>query len=116
MKISLSPATPEAWSGSVLALGIPQDDPQGLVEAMEQRFSIQLSEWLKQKAFTGKSGDLASLQLLRSDCTTLVLLGLGDAESLDRDSLRMAAAAARASQLAASRPGQASNVEISVAE
>ena len=43
MKISLSPATPEAWSGSVLALGIPQDDPQGLVEAMEQRFSIQLS-------------------------------------------------------------------------
>ena len=78
MKISLSPATPEAWSGSVLALGIPQDDPQGLVEAMEQRFNIQLSQWLKQKPFTGKSGDLASLQLLRGDCTTLMLLGLGE--------------------------------------
>ena len=99
MKISLSPATPEAWSGSVLALGIFQDDPQGLVEAMEQRFSIPLAKWLKQKPFTGKSGDLASLQLLRSDCTTLVLLGLGDPGSVDRDSLRMvAAAAARASQ------------------
>ena len=94
MKISLSPATPEAWSGSVLALGIPQDDPQGLVEAMERRFSIQLKEWLKQKPFTGKSGDLASLQLLRGDCTTLVLLGLGEAGSIERDSLRMAAAAA----------------------
>ena len=93
MKISLSPATPEAWSGSVLALGIPQDDPQGLVEAMEQRFNIQLKEWLKQKPFTGKSGDLASLQLLRGDCTTLVLLGLGEAGSIERDSLRMAAAA-----------------------
>ena len=64
MKISLSPATPEAWSGSVLALGILQDDPQGLVEAMEQRFNIELKEWLKQKPFTGKSGDLASVQLL----------------------------------------------------
>ena len=94
MKISLSPATPEAWSGSVLALGIPQDDPQGLVEAMEQRFNIELKEWLKQKPFTGKSGDLASLQLLRGDCTTLVLLGLGDPETVERDSLRMAAAAA----------------------
>ena len=94
MKISLSPATPEAWSGSVLAIGIPQDDPQGLVEAMEQRFSIQLTEWLKQKSFTGKSGDLASLQLLRGDCTTLVLLGLGDAGAVEQDSLRMAAAAA----------------------
>ena len=94
MKISLSPATPEAWSGSVLALGIPQDDPQGLVEAMEQRFNIELKEWLKQKPFTGKSGDLASLQLLRGDCTTLVLLGLGDPDTVNRDSLRMAAAAA----------------------
>lgn len=94
MKISLSPATPEAWSGSVLALGIPQEDPQGLIEAMEQRFNIQLSEWLKQKPFTGKSGDLASLQLLRGDCTTLILMGLGEPGSVDRESLRLAAAAA----------------------
>ena len=94
MKISLSPATPEAWSGSVLALGIPKDDPQGLVAAMEQRFNLQLSAWLKQKPFTGKIGDLASLQLLKSDCTALVLVGLGDAAEVDRNSLRRAAAAA----------------------
>ena len=94
MKISLSPATPEAWSGSVLALGIPKDDPQDLVAAMERRFDLQLSAWLKQKPFTGKSGDLASLQLLRSDCTALVLVGLGDAAEVDRNSLRKAAAAA----------------------
>jgi leucyl aminopeptidase len=94
MKISLSPATPEAWSGSVLALGIPHDDPQGLVEAMEQRFSLQLTDWLSQKAFKGKRGDLASLQLLRGDCTTLVVVGLGDADAVDRDSLRLAAASA----------------------
>ena len=94
MKISLSPATPEAWSGSVLALGIPENDPQGLVAAMEQRFSLQLSDWLKQKPFSGKPGDCVSLPLLRSDCTALVLVGLGEASSVDRDRLRLAAAAA----------------------
>jgi len=99
MKISLSPATPEAWSGSVLALGIPENDPQGLVAAMEQRFSLQLSDWLKQKPFSGKPGDCVSLPLLRSDCTALVLVGLGEASSVDRDRLRLAAAAAaRAAQ------------------
>ena len=94
MKISLSPATPEAWSGSVLALGIAKDDPQSLVAAMEQRFNLQLSDWLKQKPFSGKRGDLASMQLLRSDCTALVLVGLGDSAEIDRDCLRRAAAAA----------------------
>jgi len=99
MKTSLSPATPEAWSGSVLALGIPENDPQGLVAAMEQRFSLQLSDWLKQKPFSGKPGDCVSLPLLRSDCTALVLVGLGEASSVDRDRLRLAAAAAaRAAQ------------------
>ena len=99
MKISLSPATPEAWSGSVLALGIPENDPQGLVAAMEQRFSLQLSAWLKQKPFSGKPGECVSLPLLRSDCTALVLVGLGEASSVDRDRLRLAAAAAaRAAQ------------------
>ncbi len=94
MKITLSPATPEAWSGSVLAIGIPENDPQGLVATMEQRFSLQLANWLKQKPFSGKPGDCVSLPLLRSDCTALVLVGLGDASDIDRDSLRSAAAAA----------------------
>ena len=44
MKISLSPATPEAWSGSVLALGIPKDDPQGLVAAMELKLLCRDSD------------------------------------------------------------------------
>ncbi|EAR19821.1 leucyl aminopeptidase [Synechococcus sp. W2B2] len=94
MKISLSPATPEAWSGSVLALGIVENDPQGLVATMEQRFSLQLADWLKQKPFSGKPGDCVSLPLLRGDCTTLVLVGLGAADDVDRDGLRLAAAAA----------------------
>ena len=94
MKISLSPATPEAWSGSVLALGIVENDPQGLVATMEQRFSLQLADWLKQKPFSGKPGDCVSLPVLRGDCTTLVLVGLGAADDVDRDGLRLAAAAA----------------------
>ena len=94
MKISLSPATPEAWSGSVLALGILENDPQGLVATMEQRFGLQLAGWLKQKPFSGKPGDCVSLPVLRGDCTTLVLVGLGAADDVDRDGLRLAAAAA----------------------
>ena len=99
MQISLSSAQPEAWSGTVLALGIAEGDPNGLIPAMEERFSISLGDWLEQRKFQGKNGESASLQLLNPDCSSLVLIGLGPLEALEVNSFRLAgAAAARASK------------------
>ena len=64
MQISLSSAQPQAWSGTVLALGIAEGDPNGWIPAMEERFSISPGDWLEQRKFQGKSGEHASLQLL----------------------------------------------------
>ena len=55
MQISLSSAQPKAWSGTVLALGIAEGDPNSLIPAMEERFSISLSDWLEQRKFQGKT-------------------------------------------------------------
>ena len=99
MQISLSSAQPKAWSGTVLALGIAEGDPNGLIPAMEERFSISLGDWLEQRKFQGKNGESASLQLLNPDCSSLVLIGLGPLEALEVNSFRLAgAAAARASK------------------
>ena len=53
MQISLSSAQPQAWSGTVLALGIAEGDPHGLIDAMGERFSISLGDWLEQRKFQG---------------------------------------------------------------
>ena len=99
MQISLSSAQPKAWSGTVLALGIAEGDPNGWIPAMEERFSISLGDWLEQRKFQGKNGESASLQLLNPDCSSLVLIGLGPLEALEVNSFRLAgAAAARASK------------------
>ena len=99
MQISLSSAQPKAWSGTVLALGIAEGDPNGLIPAMEERFSISLGDWLEQRKFQGKNGESASLQLLNPNCASLVLVGMGPLEALDVNSFRQAgAAAARASK------------------
>ena len=95
MQISLSSAQAQAWSGTVLALGITEGDPQGWIPAMEERFSISLSEWLEQRKFSGRCGESTSLQLLNPHCTCLVLLGMGPLDSVDINGFRQAAAAAK---------------------
>ncbi|MAR53066.1 MAG: leucyl aminopeptidase [Propionibacteriaceae bacterium] len=99
MQISLSSAQAQAWSGTVLALGITEGDPQGWIPAMEERFSISLSEWLEQRKFSGKCGESTSLQLLNPHCTCLVLLGMGPLDSVDINGFRQAAAAAARASL-----------------
>ena len=51
MQISLYSAEPQAWSGTVLALGIAEGDPNRWIPAMEERFSISLGDWLEQRKF-----------------------------------------------------------------
>ena len=94
MQISLSSAQAQAWSGTVLALGIAEGDPNHWISEMEERFSISLGDWLEQRKFQGKKGESASLQLLNPDCASLVLVGMGPLAELDVDSFRQAAAAA----------------------
>jgi len=94
MQFSLSPASLSAWSGSVLAVGVPEKDPQGVVPQLETRLGLQLGPWLEERRFLGKAGETASLQLLRNDLGSLVLVGLGDTATPDLQGLRQAAATA----------------------
>jgi len=98
MSFSRSPATLQNWSGSVLAVGIAANDPQGLIGQLEARLNSPLGTWLEKQRFQAKAGEVVSLQLLHKDLSRLVLVGLGDATTADEPTadvatLRQAAAA-----------------------
>ncbi|MGC6483190.1 MAG: leucyl aminopeptidase [Synechococcus sp.] len=98
MQFSLSVATLQTWTGSVLAVGLMESDASGLVEQLESRLGLAIKPWLEQRRFKGKPGDVASLQVLNADLSTLIFVGLGAAEEVTVETLRTAAAqAAKAS-------------------
>ena len=98
MQFSLSSASLESWTGSVLAVGLVESDASGLVEQLESRLVLAIKPWLEQRRFKGKSGEVASLQVLKPGLSSLVFVGLGSAESVTLETLRGAAAkAAKAS-------------------
>ena len=77
MQFSLSPASLESWTGSVLAVGLVESDASGLVEQLESRLELAIKPWLEQRRFKGKSGEVASLQVLKPGLSSLVFVGLG---------------------------------------
>ena len=98
MQFSLSSASLESWTGSVLAVGLVESDTSGLVEQLESRLELAIKPWLEQRRFKGKPGEVASLQVLKPGLSSLVFVGLGSTESVTLETLRSAAAkAAKAS-------------------
>ncbi len=96
------------WSGDTLAVGLfaPSDgqpaDP--LRTELIAAFGDQLQERLEQRRFQAKPGECLSLECLGQQPRTLILVGLGEPEAFDLDSLRAAAATAgRAAAAAAAR-------------
>ncbi|NDD44910.1 MAG: leucyl aminopeptidase [Synechococcaceae bacterium WB9_4xC_028] len=92
MQFSLSPANLSAWSGSVLVVGVHEQDPQGLIGELETRLGLAIAPWLERQRFQGKGGELAKVQLLRPEISSLILVGLGAAASPQLPALRQAAA------------------------
>ena len=97
MRFSLSSSGLQEWNGDVLAVGLPQGDANHTATALEQRFA-GITETLKQQEFKGKPGDQLVITPLGAGLQRLVVLGLGDSDGIDAESLRGAAArAAKAS-------------------
>ncbi|MFL0788860.1 MAG: M17 family peptidase N-terminal domain-containing protein, partial [Prochlorococcus sp.] len=97
MQFSLSTASLQDWTGAVLVVGVLEGDPGNLLNQLEQKFGGPLERNLKLQQFKGKTGDLATLQLLPGNPDQLIVVGLGEPQDLAIDDLRRAAAkAARA--------------------
>jgi len=98
MEICLFPATLQSWTGDVLVVGMFEGDMEDRLNDLEKRCGGSLAQRLEQKMFTAKSGEIANFQLLQSNPSQLVIVGLGEAQKLMLDDLRKAAAlGARAS-------------------
>ena len=93
MRFSLSSNGLQEWNGNVLAVGLPQGDADATATALEQRFA-GITDALKQQEFKGKPGDQLVITPLGAGPERLVVLGLGDADGIDIDRLRGAAARA----------------------
>ena len=93
MRFSLSSSGLQEWNGDVLAVGLPQGDANDTTTSLEQRFA-GITETLKQQEFKGKPGDQLVITPLGAGLQRLVVLGLGDTDAIDTDSLRGAAARA----------------------
>ena len=93
MRFSLSSSGLQEWNGNVLAVGLPQGDANDTATSLEQRFA-GITETLKQQEFKGKPGDQLVITPLGAGLQRLVVLGLGDTDAIDTDSLRGAAARA----------------------
>ena len=94
MRLSISSTNVQEWSGDVLVVGLPKGDPSTTAVNLESRFP-GVSSALNQQAFEGKTGQKLVLHpLANGNPQRLVLIGLGDADAIDLDGIRAAAAAA----------------------
>ena len=93
MRLSISSTNVKEWSGDVLVVGLAKGDPSTTAVNLENRFP-GVSNALSQQAFEGKTGQKLVLHpLTNGNPLRLVLVGLGDADAIDLDGLRAAAAA-----------------------
>ena len=102
MRFSLSSTGLQEWNGDVLAVGLPLGDVDTTATALEQRFG-GITDALKQQEFKGKPGDQLVITPLGGGPQRLVVLGLGEADEIDADRLR--GAAARAAKAAIGHEG-----------
>ena len=93
MRFSLSSTGLQEWNGDVLVVGLPQGAPDETATALEQRFA-GVTDALKQQDFKGKRGDQLVITPLAAGLQRLVVLGLGEADGIDGESLRSGAARA----------------------
>ena len=82
----------EAWKGDTLAVGLFSDTDHPARRHLTALLGANLPALLEQRRFTGKPGELITLQRLEGNPATVVLLGLGEPASFDGDALRQAAA------------------------
>ena len=94
MRLALSSAGLQDWNGDVLAVGLLKTEEDRSRLALSKRFP-GLEAMLEHQDFKGKPGEHLVLHPMREDAPSrLIVMGLGDPESLGLDGLRRAAAKA----------------------
>ncbi|WP_353292716.1 leucyl aminopeptidase [Synechococcus sp. M16CYN] len=98
MQLSISSTQLNDWSGDVLVVGLPKGKPSDTAAQLENRVPGVISALTKQD-FQGKVGEQLVLHLLTNvNPQRVILIGLGDADAINLDTLRTASAnGARAS-------------------
>lgn len=105
MEFRCTPADASIWAssgdGDTLAVGLFSGDDGISLGDLDTRFGPGLKERLEQRRFKAQPGDVVSFDWLGRRPSTLVLVGLGEAETFDLAGLRRAAATAAKAALAA---------------
>ncbi len=95
MKFSSNPQKLKSWNGDVLFIGIIEDKSESALKLLEERYGNSITKNLFQKKFTGKSGQIATFNLLKGLPEQLLcVIGLGQSNQLKIESLRKAASIA----------------------
>ncbi len=92
MQFSVNPAGLQGWDGTTLALGIVTTSFDEQLNLIEPLFQGSITETLKEKNFSGKEGSIETFQLISKQIKKLILVGLGNKDSLNLDTLRKASA------------------------
>ena len=92
MEICLFPATLQSWTGDVLMVGMFEGKMEERFNELETVCKGSLMQSLEKQMFKGKSGEIATVQLLQNKPNLLVLVGLGEPQKMRLDDLRKAAA------------------------
>ncbi len=91
MEISITPEQLQDWNGTVLISGILQETLEEQMNCLERLAGGSLQKRLVANGFTAKSGDVETFQLLTGKIEKLILVGLGEANTLAIEDLRTAA-------------------------
>ncbi len=90
MEISFATESLEDWNGSLLVIGLVEENLEKQLVPLKKRFGELLLRSIEKKKFTGKSKEIASYQLIDDSLEKLVLIGLGKPENLVLNELRNA--------------------------
>lgn len=98
MKIETNSAPLSTWSGDLMAIGFCQSEQAIVLDStyasLDQRLGGTVQEVIQEADFQGKTGTSLIVRLApHSPIRKLMLIGLGEAEQLDGETLRRAAAA-----------------------
>ena len=95
MQITVQNKNLRNWSGSVLAIGLFEENIQLQLEILDGISEpASLAKHLEDKDFSGKTGEKIHIQILGDSPKKLVFIGLGDPEKLLLNDLREGAALA----------------------
>ncbi len=93
MKLSLNPNDLSTWSGSILILGILEEDLEAQLTILGKKLNPEsLNKKIKEREFLAKSGQVCNFDLAESKIEKLVLIGLGKTKDLSLNEIRKGSA------------------------